>query len=81
MRYSTEEVILLMVFSIFLSSVVTIAITCNVIYNKKTISYYKNCIVIEKSGSTISLDDCGYKRTVKATMYELAKYQLGDTIK
>ena len=46
-----------------------------------TVSHYKNCIVIDKYDNGFVLDSCGTRIKVKATEYELALRQPGDTIK
>lgn len=49
--------------------------------NRYSISKYSGNVVIDKSHSYLTIDSCGFKRTIVCTDYELSLYNLGDTIK
>lgn len=49
--------------------------------SERTVSSYKNCIVIDKQDNILVIDSCGKRVDLNATNYELSLYQLGDTIK
>lgn len=53
----------------------------NVPENEKSMSFYKQYVVIDKNGNTVTVDSCGAKFEIRATDYELSLYELGDTIK